>query len=361
MNPHYWPMLWEHLSEADWVTSGAMQTSREWRDEGQEVIMRNRRKIDALATFRERIEYCAENNCLANLRHVMENLFDAYSPEQCHALVMHGFMHACKHGSLALVKHAYMKGEVEQEIVDVLMKFACAGGQLEIINYLQTFYPYDANEMLIAAARGGHGDLVRRYIDEGATVYLDALIETSARGHVECAMYLKGKVDVSPFVYVSALQSGNEELVKQMVNHDIDPLHVLKAAAYGGVWSIVCAADNDIDWDEPLIGAVLGDQLEVVKYIIALRGTHELDDVFIRVRSVGMFEYFLSIGSYTPSQGMIDTIFMLACQTHVIDMIDRLLPDIENPVVLASGWMSLYNSPYVEVADLVYTKWKRTN
>lgn len=363
MNSHYWPLYFEHFTEADWVVGHLMQVCRAWRDEGQRLIMQNRRAIDELSTYRERLEYCAEHECLANVRHVFLDMDARYRDKCqygfCTALLVHGFIHACHVGAIPLLRYVYTRGARGQEVLQEGMRVACVARQLETIAYLNEYADYNPNTMLVAAVEGGHLDLVRRFVHEGATAYTDAIIEACKRGHEECLHFLKPFVGhgVTPFAYVAAIQCGHHEMLGD-VFEALDVDHILKAAAFGGVWSLIYEAERRgaSDWDEALAGAVLGDQQEVVDYVLARRGTHDLDDAFSRVHSVDMYTHFIERG-YSPSQGLIELIFALMCHGPVLEMINHLLPLISNPIILATGWMDLLNTPYIEECDHVFEKW----
>jgi hypothetical protein len=113
------------------------------------------------------------------------------------AIAHTAFTGAAVGGHFNLLRDLFERG-LNQGQIDVLDEYilqgASEGGHLDIINYmldLVDFTPEAIETALTAAAKNGHGEIVRRLLDENPINIDPAIVAARARGYSELADYLE--------------------------------------------------------------------------------------------------------------------------------------------------------------------------
>ena len=168
------------------------------------------------------------------------------------------FLAACRGGYVDIIKLLYAKNPSwhtdEHSILSPIdyhiqiIYEACYSGKMDAVSLILELGFDNFNGGLWGAAHGGHLEIAKLMIDKGANELDSALRVAIQGGHLEMVKFLLtlGGVEIPPKLLLFACYSGNVELVKFSLGL------------------------GEYDVNQGLLGALQGEDLEIVKWMIEL-------------------------------------------------------------------------------------------
>lgn len=234
----------------------------------------------------------------------------------------------------------------------------------EIINY-NAFFPKEYNQGLVYAAYYGYLDLIEIICNLKKNIVLDwssAMSYAILGNNLDIINFIRSKQcfgfnnerDMSFAIY-----SRNMDIVRSI---STDKNYILKAAAYAGRMDII-EKNRQINWNQIILYAVTGGNLNIVKYIISKnrRANHRIDwnKLICEAAYHGHLEILQFIMHRCPNNW--NKAFICAVKGGHVDTVSFLMSRLQNFTDwnLVLQFAAFYD--HYEIVKLIMNKQKKFN